>query len=92
MDAGAGKGRLAAEWLAGHVGSRREMDGTLGNQFLLLEPTAGSISAELRQRIVQLDTERSGWVPDLLRPSGSGQAGALGAELCDSRWAPFLIS
>ena len=74
------------------MGSRMEMDGELGNQFLLLELTVGRISAELRQQIVQRDTERPGWVPDLLRPSGSGQAGALGAELCDSHWAPFLIS
>lgn len=31
-------------------------------------------------------------MPDSLRPPGSGQAGAPGAELCDSLWAPFLIS
>lgn len=33
-----------------------------------------------------------GWMPDSLRPPGSGQAEGLGAELCDSHGATFLIT
>lgn len=47
---------------------------------------AGPMQWTVQQR------ETAGWMPDSLRPSGPGQAGALGAELCDSPWAPLLIN
>lgn len=46
-------------------------------------------------RLVQWTVQKRaplGQMPDFLRPPGSGQEGAPGAELCDSPWAPFLIN
>lgn len=46
-------------------------------------------------RLVRWTVQRRvppGQMLDLLRLAGSGQAGAPGAEPCDSPWAPFLIS
>lgn len=46
-------------------------------------------------RLVRWTVQRRvllGQMPDLLRLPGSGQTGAPGTALCDSPWAPFLIS